>query len=332
MRITIIAAGSQSMAKIIKFRDSSEQLGSGRPDVEELELQLRFHRIAMRQSKIAFWRWSFEEEKLTHWSDNYTDVDLVLPEDVVDDEVMLEVIHPDDRQRVVEIYDKADKEETSFDVDYRIVNADGEYRWIHEHAEVDLDEAGKAIGFFGVLQDISKRKELELKLETMAHYDDLTGLFNRREFGRQFAQSLERVKRNQGRLALFYIDLDGFKQINDTRGHNVGDRALQVVATRIRNELRTTDIAARVGGDEFNLLFEGFEDDGVETIAERILQLLAEPIGLENRQKVSLSASIGIAIAPDLGTEPEQLTTLADDAMYRAKGLGKNRYALAGEE
>ena len=183
-----------------------------------------------------------------------------------------------------------------------------------------------------MLQDISKRKELELKLKNLAHHDDLTGLYNRREFSRQFNMALERIKRNEGQLALFYIDLDGFKQVNDTHGHNVGDVVLQVVATRIKNELRATDVAARVGGDEFNLLFESFKIDGVQVIARRLLKVLRKPIGLGNKQTVSLSASIGIAIAPDHGLEPGELVTLADDAMYRAKGLGKNRFAFTGEE
>ena len=320
------------MAKIIKLLSGRRRRHDERIDADELELQLRFHRIAMRQSKIAFWRWSFEKEKLTHWSDNYADVDLMLPEEAEDDDSMLRIVHPDDRRRVEEVYRRAYDEEIPFDVEYRIVDNRGEYRWIHEHAEVNFDDNGKALAFFGVLQDISKRKELELKLQTMAHYDDLTGLFNRREFGRQFAQSLERIKRTNARLALFYVDLDGFKQVNDTRGHNVGDRVLEVIATRIKNELRTTDVAARVGGDEFNLLFEGFDAEGVKIIAERILQVLAKPIGLDNQEKIRLSASIGIVIAPDLGIEPETLTTLADDAMYRAKGLGKNRCTFAGEE
>ena len=320
------------MAKVIKIRDKASRLKEKKLGSDELALQLRFHRIALKQSKIAFWRWSFEEQKLTHWSDNYSDIDAMSPEELLDDETLLTGIHIDDRGRVDDVYERAYENEEPFAIDYRILDDEGEYRWIHEHAEVELDEDGNAVAFFGVLQDISKRKELELKLKNLAHHDDLTGLYNRREFSRQFNMALERIKRNEGQLALFYIDLDGFKQVNDTHGHNVGDVVLQVVATRIKNELRATDVAARVGGDEFNLLFESFKIDGVQVIARRLLKVLRKPIGLGNKQTVSLSASIGIAIAPDHGLEPGELVTLADDAMYRAKGLGKNRFAFTGEE
>ena len=319
------------MSKIIKLRGDKNRCADEQSSADELELQLLFHRIAMRQSRIAFWRWSFKEKKLTHRSDNYADINVILPEAMVDYEALLTVVHPDDQTRVEEVYRKAYQEEKPFSVDYRVVDADGGYRWIHEHAEVDFDDHGKAVALFGVLQDISQRKELELRLETMAHYDDLTGLFNRREFSRQFDQSLERIKRNKGRLALFYIDLDGFKLVNDTHGHNVGDLVLQAIATRIANELRTTDVAARVGGDEFNLLFEDFDYDNLEVIAGRILRVLSMPIELKNEKAVLLSASIGIAVAPDLGIESEYLTTLADDAMYQAKRMGKNCYTFAGE-
>ncbi len=318
------------MTKIVTFG----AVGSSRPhnklSVKELERQLRFHRIAMRQSKIAFWRWSFAKLKMTDWSDNYTDIDSLNPNKALDDDDLLEAIHPEDRETVAAVYDKAYDEEIPFDIEYRIVDKHGQHRWIHEHAEVDFNEQGRAIAFFGVLQDITQRKELEQKLESLARVDDLTGLLNRREFNQQFKQALQRTKRNGSKIALLYIDLDDFKSVNDLLGHEFGDQTLKEIASRITNELRQSDLAARIGGDEFNLLLEGKVDvDQAIEIADRLLKVLARPIKLSDDKSVCLSGSIGIAIAPDHGVSVKALTMLADKAMYQAKNSGRDQFVFA---
>ena len=166
--------------------------------------------------------------------------------------------------------------------------------------------------------------------EYLARHDQLTGLANRSVLAEQAAHTLARVARHGGEAALVMIDLDGFKEINDTLGHDAGDRLLVEVAARFEQQLRTTDTIARLGGDEFALLLEDTGADGARSLAHRLLQVLEQPISLDDIELV-VSGSLGIAVAPHHGTTTEALLRRADVAMYLAKGQG-NGVELYDEE
>lgn len=190
------------------------------------------------------------------------------------------------------------------------------------------DEDGNVTGFVSVKHDISERKRLEAKLSHMAHYDELTGLPNRSLLFDRLHQTLARAQRNDQAFALLFIDLDGFKLINDSCGHETGDALLAEVASRITFCIRSTDTAARIGGDEFTVIITDLQHTGdAERIASKLTQALSQPFEL-GAHECTISASIGISLYPEHGNDVEALLKRADNAMYHAKKGGKNDWQL----
>ena len=189
----------------------------------------------------------------------------------------------------------------------------------------------QVVGFYVLTQDITKRKQLELELEQLALFDALTGLPNRRALMDQLPKAMARCARTRQSMALLFMDLDGFKAVNDTYGHDAGDEVLQQFAQRIQSHLRGTDTLFRLGGDEFTLILENLADEaqGAEHKAQQLLETMQSQFELTSA-RVSLSSSIGIALyQPASQLSSDELLTLADGAMYQAKHAGKNRFVLA---
>ncbi|MGE8151415.1 diguanylate cyclase domain-containing protein [Pseudomonas vancouverensis] len=164
-----------------------------------------------------------------------------------------------------------------------------------------------------------ERKQLHARLERMAQYDQLTQLPNRELLRERLKASLETARRDKGRMALLYVDLDRFKQVNDTLGHGVGDMLLQAVANRLKGCVRETDTVARIGGDEFVVLLHSIQASAdTDTVVGKIRQVLAQPLRLDGHS-LNIQSSIGVARFPDHGTDEKQLFRHADEAMYSAK-------------
>jgi len=190
------------------------------------------------------------------------------------------------------------------------------------------DQQGKITHYIGTSSDITQLKEQERKLELMAHYDPLTGVPNRILLADRMHLAFAQTKRDNCLMAVGYLDLDGFKPVNDRLGHEAGDQLLIEVARRIKNALREGDTIARLGGDEFVFLLLGLEKvEDCETTLHRLLEVISEPVTLKN-QAVSVSASIGISIFPEDNTDPDTLLRHADQAMYQAKQEGKNCFHI----
>ena len=188
------------------------------------------------------------------------------------------------------------------------------------------DDSGHIVGYSAVVSDITQRKRDEEKLRYQANYDELTGIPNRALFLDRVKMALSSARREKSKLGLFVIDLDGFKLVNDTFGHEVGDQLLQEAARRLTCCVRTGDTVARIGGDEFSILMIGIEQPrNAPTLAERILDSLAKPFLLKDQESY-ISGSIGIAVYPDDGETVGDLFRDADAAMYRAKEQGKANY------
>ncbi len=211
----------------------------------------------------------------------------------------------------------------AYDYEHRIRRPGGEVRWVHSRAEVVRDEGGEPLRMVGTFQDVTERRVLEDRLRHQALHDPLTGLPNRTLFVDRLGQALGKTRRHEGRrVAVLFMDLDNFKDVNDSLGHEAGDLLLTVVAQRLEGCLRTEDTLARFGGDEFVVLVEdtGGPEEAVR-VAERIVEGFGGPFRLDGRELYA-RASIGIATGDARTKTPEDLLRDADTAMYRAKDGG----------
>ncbi len=199
----------------------------------------------------------------------------------------------------------------------------GKIHLIATKRSLHKDAAGNLF-LVGVIRDITALKQQEDRLRYLAYHDALTGLPNRKFFMEQFEESIQWSQRHNLLLALLFIDLDGFKQVNDTFGHEMGDRVLVIVAQRLSKSLRSTDTICRLGGDEFTVILRSIPHVSIANkVAEQILLTITQPIFLDG-QAARVSASIGISIYPIHSNDSYTLVKQADAAMYRAKRLGKN--------
>jgi diguanylate cyclase (GGDEF)-like protein/PAS domain S-box-containing protein len=202
----------------------------------------------------------------------------------------------------------------------------GEVYPLHLTLSTVLNEHGHPSHYVGVVVDITAIKRHEAELDRIAHYDSLTGLPNRVLLNDRMAMALSKAQRDQTLLAVCFLDVDGFKPVNDTHGHGAGDMLLIELAERFRHELRGNDTVARLGGDEFIILLAGLEtqDDCVH-ILERLLAAVSHPFTISG-SVVSVTASIGVTLYPEHGTDTDTLMRQADQAMYKSKQKGKNTY------
>ncbi len=241
-------------------------------------------------------------------------------------------IHPEDRENVKNIINEAIAAKQPFRVDHRIMFAKGMERFVSTEAELALDQNGRAIRMTGTVQDITARKQAEDQIRTLALYDSLTGLPNRMLFNDRLEQALRQAARYGTLLAVIFIDLDNFKDVNDGLGHKVGDLLLQEVAQRLLSAMRETDTVARLGGDEFTVFTQNLTSpESIYTVAQKIVDLFSASF-LKEKHNLFISVSVGVAIYPTDGKTAEELLKQADTAMYYAKEHGKGRYQLFSKE
>jgi diguanylate cyclase (GGDEF)-like protein len=210
-------------------------------------------------------------------------------------------------------------------VHYRVLR-DGTRRYFSDNADPVFDDTGRFAGYRGVGRDITVQKLAEAKIEYRATHDSLTGLPNRAMFSALLEQALRSAKRYERKLAILFIDLDGFKLVNDLLGHEAGDSLLKQMAARFRDAVRASDVVVRLGGDEFMVLVQELLDrDGVSAVAQKVLGAAALPVQVAEKE-CQISASIGIAVFPDDGDSGQLLMMNADKAMYAAKRNGRNAF------
>jgi diguanylate cyclase (GGDEF)-like protein/PAS domain S-box-containing protein len=238
--------------------------------------------------------------------------------------------HPDDvLQMQRDRDDHFEGHTASYQNEHRILCKDGSWKWVLSRGMViSRDDRGKPLRMIGTFTDVSSRKESEALIRHQAFYDALTGLPNRRMLRDRLEQEIKRCQRDQLGLALLFIDLDHFKEVNDTLGHDAGDLLLVEAGRRLKASVRQSDTVARMGGDEFTIILsELTTGDHLEGTLQKILQALAEVYQLGNEQ-VFVSASIGITVYPLDAQQIEDLFKHADQALYVAKGAGRNRFSF----
>ena len=212
------------------------------------------------------------------------------------------------------------------DITQTVRDMDGEWRSISFSGEPVFGLGGRFAGYRGIARDVTATRRAEERIRRLAHFDELTGLPNRTMFMHTLQRAFSLAQRRGKQFALFFIDLDRFKNINDSLGHEAGDRLLQDVARRLRNNLRESDTVARLGGDEFVVLVEDCADPReLNAIAQNILNAVGRPYTLSGRE-YHVTGSIGISTYPADGLDPASLLKNADIAMYLAKDRGKNNF------
>jgi diguanylate cyclase (GGDEF)-like protein/PAS domain S-box-containing protein len=215
--------------------------------------------------------------------------------------------------------------------EWSYVRKDGTRIWVNLAMTALKAEGDKITGYLGIAFDITERKKLTEYVNHLAHHDQLTGLPNRVLLLDRIRQAIQRARRNRHKVAVFMVDIDHFKRINDSLGHSAGDSLLDAVAKKLCGAVRQTDTVARMGGDEFVIVMPEFRDQrDAERCAESIIQKVATPIVLGNRE-VNVTVSVGLCIFPDCARDADSLLKNADAAMYEAKGNGRNAYHLFNE-
>lgn len=241
-----------------------------------------------------------------------------------------DLVHPDDRDSARRAFDGVLRSGEDATVLCRMLHKDGHYCWIEfRYRRVEGGRAGNSPELVYSGRDVTARVEAERTLDRLARYDALTGLPNRLHFSERIELAIARQQRHGHPLALLYLDVDHFKQINDRLGHAAGDDVLREFARRLAACVRATDLAARLGGDEFVVLVEDLESlDAPQAIASKLVAAMVEPI-VAAGAPVAVTTSIGIGLCKDIVANVDELMHRADQALYAAKAAGRNTWRLA---
>lgn len=286
---------------------------------------------AQQIAHVGSWEWNLASNRIT-WSDELYRIHRSDPQDFEHTpKGYLKLIYPADQRLVLRTVDRAFHQQQPFDFEHRIVCPDGEVRVIQTRGRVLVDGHGRVTGMVGTGQDITERKEAQQRLQQLAHYDVLTGLPNRRLFHESLESAMAMADNHGWQVFLLFLDLDSFKDINDSLGHAVGDELLRQVGQRLQACLRLRDTVARLGGDEFGMVLLTPSDPQLAAkVAKKIQNTLAVPFDVEDHA-VSTTASIGITVYPSDTNDMHSLVRYADLAMYEAKQGGRNCYRFYTE-
>jgi diguanylate cyclase (GGDEF)-like protein/PAS domain S-box-containing protein len=243
----------------------------------------------------------------------------------------MKAVHREDRLRILEkVLDRQAEQE--HDEQFRVVRPDGTERYIQSRSFPIRDQSGAVYRIAGIVQDVTVRTEQDHRIRYLAYYDALTDLPNRVLVANRLEQAILQAHRHAQMLAVFYVDLDDFKMVNDTWGHQAGDTLLRQVSLRLRRALRTEDTVGRLGGDEFLILMRGLSSDADSAlVAEKILTSLSQVFQVAG-QVVNVSASIGISFFPRDAEDAEMLVKHADAALRMAKEQGRNTFRFFSRE
>lgn len=292
------------------------------------ESEERFRTVANYTYDWEYWEGPRKEMLFTSPSceriTGYVPVDFVC-----DPELLQKIVHPEDRA-AWEAHQCGIHEDDYGELSFRIVRKDGEIRWIAHGCQGVYARNGQFRGRRSSNRDITDLKQAEQLAHQLAYFDSLTNLPNRRMLMDRMGNALAQAKRSHRSMAVMFLDLDHFKQINDTLGHTIGDKLLIAVADRLTTCVRQGDTVSRTGGDEFIVLLPELAHPGdARTVAEKFIQVLSSPIEIQGNV-IETSISIGISIHPADGTgDSEELMTKADSAMYEAKRAGRNCYLVS---
>ncbi|NVZ26016.1 EAL domain-containing protein [Pseudomonas gingeri] len=332
--IEIRQLASALTAKWQMTEDAALKMDQLEQAVEERTRELSDANIIVQNSPTILYRLRGEPSfPLMYISHNITKFGHVAKDLVGSEDWRQVLIHAEDQTKVDTAMARVlDKDAQGASIEYRLRTGDGHWRWVENRYVPVRDGEGRLLEVEGIIIDITERKVAEEKIALLARTDGLTGLANRSTMIERLHQSFAAAQRGASPFAVFYLDLDHFKRINDTLGHPVGDLLLQEVSRRIKACTRDSDVVARLGGDEFAVLQTEMSDPAHSgALAARIRNALVEPYQLDGND-VRISVSIGISTyAPD-SESADTLLVQADMALYRSKEQGRNQYHFHSEE
>jgi len=286
---------------------------------------------AQRIARLGHWEWDLAERRCVASEECFRLVGLPPSHSAIAQKQFFDYLHVDDREWVGAVLASTVSEGSMSQVECRLVSVDNTVRTVHLEFEAERGIDGCVSRVYGVVQDISDRKQTEEQIRMLANYDSLTGLPNRNLFCEQFAVAVDCARHSDSPVALLVVDIDNFKQINDTLGHAAGDQLLMEVGMRLNQSIRdhgtktaSTDMVARLGGDEFGIMLTRLPNrNSAETVARQVLSDLRKPMRLAGQECIS-SASIGVAAFPNDGDDAGTLLRFADIAKNAAKANGRN--------
>jgi diguanylate cyclase (GGDEF)-like protein/PAS domain S-box-containing protein len=333
-KMFVRAKKTEPLAFLLKPISSREleltvELALSKIQIKEKLIESEFHfKNAQQIGNIGSWSWDIRNDTL-HWTDQIYRIFGMKPQEFgATYESFLEYIHPDDVEMVNSYVERALSGDGPYQVQHRLLLKNGEERQVIERGEVEFNEKGAPVKMQGTVQDITELHEAQKQIQRLAYYDITTNLPNRNLFFDRLEQTLALQRREDKTFAVLAIDLDGFKGVNDTYGHQMGDNLLKEVASRMQHTVRDVDMVARTGGDEFMAIIWGIiKTNDIKVVAEKLLSACSKPFVFGN-VNIEISCSIGISICPDHSVKDEELIKLADKAMYSAKSDGKNTFRI----
>jgi diguanylate cyclase (GGDEF)-like protein len=308
--------------------DPASRETGAKPPLTDISVELthlkKLFDHSSRAARIGVWECNLNDEKLA-WTDMvYELFDLPLGHPLNRDEIV-KLYSEQSLAELTKLRNRAIREHTGFSLDAEIVTGKGNHRWIRITATVECED-DVPVRIFGMKQDITAEKKLFDEIRYLAEFDVLTGLPNRVQFQSKF-DALCQMDTPKQAVALFLIDLDGFKQVNDRLGHQAGDQCLQAAANCLRTALCGAELVARIGGDEFAVLHRCQSNDDATRIADAIVRSLAASCDEDGRH-IGIGGSVGVALASG-HRAPKDIFAAADGALYAAKSGGRNRFSLA---
>lgn len=302
------------------------------PLAQQLARREQQLKLALDNSRLALWDWDTQNNTV-YLSEQWQAILGGKPAaSTTTFDQLQKLVHPDDAAAVAEALRHTLKDGGRYDIEHRVQTHSGEWRWIHSVGNVvERDSRGQVLRMNGTNADIGTRKQAEEQLAHQAYHDVLTGLPNRSLFHARLDRAMARTRRNHTLMAVMYLDIDKFKNINDTLGHAMGDALLKEFARRLAGCVRSVDTIARLGGDEFAVILEHLDArDAGHHIAEKIVAAMRPEFTLEYRT-LSITTSLGVAFHQGGGGDisADNLVKKADEALYAAKGAGRNNYQVA---
>lgn len=307
---------------------------------ETLRISEESLKMAQAIAHLGYWELDAKSDQFICSEEMYRILGLEPQGQIANHDAFLQTVHPDDRERVANHMSEV-LAGNSVDIEYRIILPSGEVRVVYGKSEVFSLDAGRKkriistiqdvrerdqTKMLGIIQDITEQKELLKKLEEQANADFLTGCASRRSFLEHAGEEFLRIRRYGGEMSMLMLDLDYFKNVNDSYGHQVGDMTLKKLVQVCRGMLREVDIIGRLGGEEFAIMLPETGSQRALEVAERLCQAVADAeVPLENASPLHFTTSIGVASLAEEDTRIDALLNRADRALYYAKNAGRNR-------